>query len=163
MTFSFGMRFLRGCFSWCFTLSNIFLSWFSNISWINNGEFYFSPRMECQSIVTLLASIFSLQYHPWIKHESHKNRRDDHQLKQLLIVKQILLVSLFGNVWRTVWRICILGVKGFNPWGWLASNFSLQYHPWIKCKGHEIMGNDLQFTKLPNVKQIDFLVTPYFL
>ena len=33
---------------------------------------------------------------------------DDHQLKQLLIVKQILLVSLFGNVQRTVWRICIL-------------------------------------------------------
>ena len=33
---------------------------------------------------------------------------DDHQQKQLLIVKQILLVSLFGNVWRTVWRICIL-------------------------------------------------------
>ena len=41
---------------------------------------------------------------------------DDHQLKQLLIVKQILLVSLFGNVWGTVWRISILmlGRKGLT-------------------------------------------------
>ena len=30
----------------------------------------------------------------------------------------------------------------------------MQYHPWIKCKGHEIIGNDHQFTNLPNVKQI---------
>ena len=29
-------------------------------------------------------------------------RGDDHQVKQLLIVEQILLVSLIGNVWRTV-------------------------------------------------------------
>ena len=42
---------------------------------------------------------------------------DDHQLKQLLIVKQILLVSLFGNVWGTVWRIStlMLGRKGLTP------------------------------------------------
>ena len=46
--------------------------------------------------------------HSWVKHESHENRTDDHQLEQLLTVKQILLVSLFRNVWRTVWRICIL-------------------------------------------------------
>ena len=51
-----------------------------------------------------------------MKHESYENREDDHQLKQLLIVKQILLVSLFANVWRTVWRICILmlGCKGLS-------------------------------------------------
>ena len=50
-------------------------------------------------------------YH--ITPESSMNRGDDHQL---LIVKQILPVSLFGNVWRTVWRICILmlGCKGFK-------------------------------------------------
>ena len=55
-----------------------------------------------------LASNFSLLHHLWIKNESHENRGGDHQLKQLLIVKQILLVSLIENVWRTVWRKCIL-------------------------------------------------------
>ena len=45
-----------------------------------------------------LASHFSLQYPPWIKHGGHENRGHDQQLKQLLIVKQILLASLFGNV-----------------------------------------------------------------
>ena len=64
-----------------------------------------------------LATNFSLQNCLWIKHESYENRGDGHRLKQLLIVKQILLVSLFGNVWRTVWRICILilGSKGLRP------------------------------------------------
>ena len=36
---------------------------------------------------------FSLQHHPWIKHKGHENKVNDHQLKKLLIVKQILLVS----------------------------------------------------------------------
>ena len=45
-----------------------------------------------------LVSNFSLQYHPWIKRQSHENIGDDHQLELLLIVKQILLVSLLGNV-----------------------------------------------------------------
>ena len=40
-----------------------------------------------------LASEFSLQYHSWIKHLGHENRGDDHQLKKVLIVKQILLFS----------------------------------------------------------------------
>ena len=65
-----------------------------------------------------LASNFSLWYHLWIKHESHEKRWVDHQLKQLLIIKQILLVSLFGNVWRKVRRMCILmlgwRVNGLN-------------------------------------------------
>ena len=57
-----------------------------------------------------IASNFSplYMYHLWIKNENHKNRGGDHQLKQLLIVKQILLVSLIENVWRTVKRKCIL-------------------------------------------------------
>ena len=60
--------------------------------------------------------IFEPLYYPWIKYEIHESRWDDHQLKQLLIVKQILPVNLFGNVWGTVWRICILmlGCKGFT-------------------------------------------------
>ena len=39
---------------------------------------------------------------------------NNHQINKLVIVKQILLVSTLGNVWRTVWRICILmlGCKG---------------------------------------------------
>ena len=36
------------------------------------------------------------------------NKGNDHQLKKLLTVKQILLVSTMGDVWRTVWRICIM-------------------------------------------------------
>ena len=70
-----------------------------------------NPKLEW------LASSFSLLYHPWILHESHENIGDDYRLfKQLFIVKQILLVSLFENVWRTVWRICILilGCKGLT-------------------------------------------------
>ena len=39
-----------------------------------------------------LASNFSLQYRPWIKHEGHENKGNDHQLKKLLIVRQNLLV-----------------------------------------------------------------------
>ena len=44
------------------------------------------------------------------------NKGNDHQLKKLLTVKQILLVSTMGDVWRTVWRICImmLGCKGLT-------------------------------------------------
>ena len=57
-------------------------------------------------------SNFSLLFHPSIKHESYENRGNDHQLKQLLIVTQILPVSLSVNVCRTVWRICILMLGG---------------------------------------------------
>ena len=41
---------------------------------------------------------------------------NDHQLKKPVIVKQILLVSTLGNVYRAVWRICTLmsGWKGLN-------------------------------------------------
>ena len=45
-----------------------------------------------------LASNFSLQYHPWMTLQGHKNKGNDHQLKKLLITQQILLVSTLGNV-----------------------------------------------------------------
>ena len=61
----------------------------------------FNPQ-EC------LASNLSLQYYPCIKHLGHENKGNDHQLKQPLIVKQILLVKTLRSVSRTVWRICIL-------------------------------------------------------
>ena len=41
-----------------------------------------------------------------------------------------------------------------DPWEWLASNFSLQYHPWITRQCHENKGNDHQHKKLLIVKQI---------
>ena len=45
-----------------------------------------------------LALNFSLQYHPWISHQGHKNKRNDHQIKKFLIIKQILPVSILRNV-----------------------------------------------------------------
>ena len=41
---------------------------------------------------------FSLQYFSWITHQDQENIRNDHQLKRLLIVKQILLVNTLGNI-----------------------------------------------------------------
>ena len=52
-----------------------------------------------------LASKYSLQNHPWIKHEGHENKGIDHQPKKFLIVKQILHVSSLGNVYRTIWKV----------------------------------------------------------
>ena len=59
------------------------------------------PALTLQSIKVALpfdplewpTSNFSSQPHPWITYEGHKNKRNDHQLKKLLIVKQILLVD----------------------------------------------------------------------
>ena len=48
----------------------------------------------------------------------HVNKGNDHQLKKLSIVKQILLVSTLGNVKLTVWRIKILVLR----WKELESN-----------------------------------------
>ena len=45
-----------------------------------------------------LAPNFSLQYHPRIPHLGYESKGNDCQLKKLLIVKQILLVSTLGNV-----------------------------------------------------------------
>ena len=55
---------------------------------------------------------FSLQYYPWIKDDSHENRGNDHQLRKLLIFQQILLLSIIGNVSRTIRRICVLILRG---------------------------------------------------
>ena len=45
------------------------------------------------------------------------NEKNDHQVRKLLIVRQILLVSTLKNILRTVWRICILTLecKGLRP------------------------------------------------
>ena len=49
------------------------------------------------------------------------------------------------------------GHQPLNPEEWLASNFSLHCHPWIKCKGHENVGINSQSKKLLIVKQILFI------
>ena len=53
---------------------------------------------------------------PRITRYGHENRGNDHKQKKLLIGNQILLVSILGNVYRAVWRICILilGLKRLN-------------------------------------------------
>lgn len=45
-----------------------------------------------------LASNLSLQHHPRIKLLSQENKENDHQLKKLLIIRQILLESTWRNV-----------------------------------------------------------------
>lgn len=40
--------------------------------------------------------------------QGHKIKGNDHQLKRLSIVQQFLLVNTLENVWKTVWRVCIL-------------------------------------------------------
>ena len=65
-----------------------------------------------------LASNFSSQYHPRIK-QGCENKGIDHQWRRLLTVKQIPLLSIIGNVQRTVWRIwkLLLGYQGLiNSW-----------------------------------------------
>ena len=58
-----------------------------------------------------LSSNFSLQYHPWITYLGHENQGNDYQLKKLLIVEQILLVSTLRSVSRTEWRKWILMLR----------------------------------------------------
>ena len=88
------------------------------------------------------SSNFSLQYHPWITHEGHENKRNDHQLRKLLIVWQILFVSTLKNVQRTVWRICILilGCKGLN--GKLFSWYKLKKY--TQCSTFHMKGSIFQ-------------------
>ena len=45
-----------------------------------------------------------------------KNKANDHQLKRLLIIEQILFVSTLGDVERTAWRKrrLMLGCRGLK-------------------------------------------------
>ena len=63
--------------------------------------------------------------------------------------KRTLVVQAWGR--RAFYLIKALP---FNPWGWLACNFSFQYHTWIKHEGHENKGNDNQLRNLLIIKQI---------
>ena len=59
-------------------------------------------RSEC------LASNFSSQYQPWIKCLGYENKGNDHQLKKVLIVKQILLACTINKKCKEIW------CKGLN-------------------------------------------------
>ena len=45
-----------------------------------------------------LTSYSDQQCHPWILHSGRKKKGNDHQLKKLLIAKQVLLASTLENV-----------------------------------------------------------------
>ena len=51
-----------------------------------------------------------------MKHMGNENSGKDHQLKHVLIVKEILLISIIKNVWRVVQSIymVIAGFKGLR-------------------------------------------------
>ena len=59
---------------------------------------------------------FSLQYHPWINHWGHEKEGNDHGLRKLVGIQQILLISTRENLQRTVWKIwpLILGLKALG-------------------------------------------------
>ena len=48
-----------------------------------------------------------------MKHKGREQKGNFQQVKKVLIVKQILLMSIIGNVWRTAWRIRML-ISGFK-------------------------------------------------
>ena len=74
-------------------------AWYSEITWLffffggGGGGQWDTLLFQPFNPLWWLASEFSLQYHSWIKHLGHENRGDDHQLKKVLIMKQILLFS----------------------------------------------------------------------
>ena len=70
-----------------------------------------------------------------------KKYRNDHLLKKHVIVRGILLTSLIENLYKTVWRICILvlGCKGLSSHAvknWCVSTFKLKVHTLIFFAAH---------------------------
>ena len=90
---------------------------------------------------------------PSVKNNTHKSHYLNFPVpkKMSFHVLNIKFV-ITGKIFTTI--VMCLPFKPFNPWEWLASNFSSQYHPWIKCRGHKNKGNDHQFKKFLIVKQI---------
>ena len=59
-----------------------------------------------------LASNFSQQYHPWIKHLGREKNRGDRQLKKLLIVKQFSLPAPYKTYTKQFGEYSLSGCKG---------------------------------------------------
>ena len=60
----------------------------------------------------------------------------------------MLCYSVCKQVTHLILLITWLCGWPFIPQEWLATNFSLQYHLWIKCKVHENKRNDHQFKSI---------------
>ena len=68
------------------------------------------------NLVYPLSPNSSKSYQYLFKHSSDENKGSDHQEKDVLICRQILLTSSIRNEWITVKRICIFisGLKGLT-------------------------------------------------
>ena len=64
-----------------------------------------------------------------IEFKDHEKIGNDHHLRRLSIVKQVLFVSSIRNVQRTVWRICIL-MLGFKR---VKANFRSKCYFCVFC------------------------------
>ena len=64
------------------------------VIYLNWGWFFFYPINSWH----WPANNFSPRYQPRIKHQGREIKEIDQQLKEVLIVKQIILVSTLGNV-----------------------------------------------------------------
>ena len=107
-------------------------------------------KVRMQSCLTWPQIVTSIYFFLTISSRHHKLKWEDwinyHQLKELFVVKQILLVSTLGNVWRTVWRIYILmlGCKFINP----------SIHPSIQRFTEFINGTSTQWVFAPCLEVI---------
>ena len=76
-------------------------------------------------------------------------------------MKQILLVSLFENVWRTVWRICtlMLGCKGLT-YITMTQNC---IHPSTLWSHYLVINKQRSRTHVNIVHQLQILITQFLL
>ena len=107
-----------------------------------------------------------------------QNKGNDPQLKMLLTGQQIFLVRSLGNVWKTVWRTCILTLRCKGVWNTLFNTFPYlqQWQPLnlrqpvktsLKCKSWLSLGLSKRwsqsFPAIPSRRGLDHmwsLVTP---
>lgn len=97
-----------------------------------NGSFllnicflYFTTVLLCNSL-TPKSGWLPISPHiitPNISPLQCQNKGNDPQLKMLLTGQQIFLVRSLGNVWKTVWRTCILTLRCKGVWNTLFNTF----------------------------------------
>ena len=77
---------------------SLFFSW-AKSKLLSDRLHFPSTEALLNSFIPLewLASNFSVQYHSRFTHKGHENKGNDHQLKKLLTVKQILFVDTIGR------------------------------------------------------------------
>ena len=89
---------------------SIFLSQFFWVNFKKAGQVFFFLFFFLPFLVYLFDScpesdedlIYSLQCHPWITLVGHMSKGNNHQVKNLLNVKQILLVSTLGKCMENI-------------------------------------------------------------